>query len=172
LMEDLAPAVQGDQLAGCAPDVAELVLAELAKLQVPRWNDPGLHGIEWLSRRDGGGTLVDLYGSLLTGFMERLGGALEDDAARLLETFSARIGEWAAGSPIDHLVVTHGDYRLDNMMFGAIGPTSDPLAVVDWQTPGHGRPGSDLAYFVGAGLMPADRRANEVGLVREYHSQL
>ena len=33
--------------------------------------------------------------------------------------------------------VTHGDYRLDNLMFA--GPDGGaPIAAVDWQTPGHG----------------------------------
>ena len=34
-----------------------------------------------------------------------------------------------------------------------------------WQTPGHGNGVADLAYFIGAGLLPPDRRAHEWELV-------
>jgi len=51
LMEDLAPAVQGNQITGCHPDQARTAVLELAKLHGPRWGDAGLDGLEWLSRR-------------------------------------------------------------------------------------------------------------------------
>lgn len=173
LLEDLAPRVQGDQLSGCSPDAAELVLAELAALQVPRWNDQSLHDIEWLSRRSAATSpLTELYRGLLPGFMAGIGANLSDDASELISRFADRLIPWVAGSSDAHLVVTHGDFRLDNMMFGAIGPTSDPVAVVDWQTPGHGRPSSDLSYFLGAGLLPDTRRASERALVETYHGRL
>jgi len=63
--------------------------------------------------------------------------------------------------------VTHGDYRLDNLMF-ATTPDGVPCAVVDWQTPGHGNGVGDLAYFIGAGLLPDDRRKYEWELVDLY----
>ena len=40
VLEDLAPAVQGDQIAGCSVVEARIVLDELAKLHAPRWADP------------------------------------------------------------------------------------------------------------------------------------
>ena len=52
LLEDMSPAVQGDQLAGCSPDRAELAVRELTRLHGPRWNDPTLSDIEWLAGND------------------------------------------------------------------------------------------------------------------------
>ena len=46
------------------------------------------------------------------------------------------------------------------------------VTVVDWQTPGHGTPIGDLAYFFGAGLVPTDRRANEHKLLEVYALEL
>ena len=173
VMEDLAPGVQGDQLAGCTPDQASTALDELVKLQAPRWNDPSLADIEWLSRRQTRtATITMLYEAVLPGFMDRIGVRLDDESGKLVQGFAAQIDRWRENTSIDHLVVTHGDYRLDNMMFGAIGPDADPLAVVDWQTPGHGVPGTDLSYFLGAGLLPNARAANERDLIVEYHSKL
>ena len=67
--------------------------------------------------------------------------------------------------------VQHADYRLDNLLFGTDGgcPT---VTVVDWQTVTLGPGPADVSYFLGAGLMPEQRRAHEETLVRDYHRQL
>ncbi len=51
LLEDLAPAQQGDQIAGCDDDIARRSVLELARLHGPRWADPKLADYEFLSRR-------------------------------------------------------------------------------------------------------------------------
>jgi len=174
VMEDLAPRAQGDQLAGISPDRVSLVLEQLALLQVPRWNDASLHNIEWLSRREGSevDALRDIYAAVLPGFLSRLGDRLSANERALVERFATKISAWAGGIARDHLVVTHGDFRLDNMMFGGGDGASADVVVVDWQGPGHGAPTADLAYFLGAGLLPEDRRRHEVELVRQYHDRL
>ena len=53
----------------------------------------------------------------------------------------------------------HGDYRLDNMLFGRSGSRRD-LTVVDWQTVGWGPAMTDVAYFIGCALPVEDRRSN------------
>jgi aminoglycoside phosphotransferase (APT) family kinase protein len=63
--------------------------------------------------------------------------------------------------------VVHGDFRLDNLLFG--GPR---VAVVDWQTVKIGPALSDVAYFIGSALLPEVRRDHEAALVRSYHHQL
>jgi aminoglycoside phosphotransferase (APT) family kinase protein len=65
----------------------------------------------------------------------------------------------------------HGDFRLDNMLFGQ-AEAAAPLAVVDWQTCAHGHPASDVAYFLGAGLLPDLRRREEKELLAHYHAEL
>ena len=57
------------------------------------------------------------------------------------------------------------------MMFGT-DQGGYPLAVVDWQTPGHGPGAADLSYFLGAGLLTDQRRAHERELVAYYHGEL
>ena len=48
----------------------------------------------------------------------------------------------------------------------------DPLAVVDWQTVVWGPPLADASYFLGAGLVPAERRQHERPLLRLYYDAL
>jgi hypothetical protein len=172
VLEDLAPARQGDQLAGCSAAEAALAMDELAKLHAPRWADPGAAALTWLNRnsreslRAGAGVLP----ALLPGFLERYADRLLPEHVRVAEAFVGRLAEWfdARREPF---TVQHGDYRLDNMLFGtpAGGP---PLAVVDWQTASWGPALTDTAYFLGAGLLADERRRHERDLVHRYWTGL
>ena len=48
LLEDLAPALVGDQVAGCSTDEAELAIRELAKFHATWWESPRLAKLDWL----------------------------------------------------------------------------------------------------------------------------
>ena len=50
VMEDLAPAEQGDQISGCSVEQATMAIDEAAKLHGPRWGDPTLGDLTWLDR--------------------------------------------------------------------------------------------------------------------------
>jgi hypothetical protein len=168
LLEDLAPARTGDQLAGCSVDQAAIAVAELPRLHAPRWSDPALAAYSWLHRTndDSPISVVDLYQAVLPGFAERYASRLDADVLALAERFAVSLPGYQAALPAATTVV-HGDYRLDNLLFGTAegGP---PVGVVDWQTVYHGPGVADLAYFLGAGLLPGDRRAHEGELVRLY----
>jgi aminoglycoside phosphotransferase (APT) family kinase protein len=169
MMEDLYPARQGDQIAGCAPDQAAIAVTELAKLHAPRWNDPSLARIEWLNSTDPNAAAAGqtLYGQLVAGFGNRYRDRLEPAHMAVAEALAGRFARWAGGYSGPRAIV-HGDYRLDNMLFGG----RYPVAVVDWQTFSIGAPTSDLSYFIGAGLTPELRRLHERELVRRYHEEL
>ncbi|HXJ35723.1 MAG TPA: phosphotransferase [Candidatus Eisenbacteria bacterium] len=173
VLEDLAPCVQGDQLAGCTVEQAGLAMDELAKLHAPRWNDPALAAVEWLNRN--GTEEAHAFGEmllppLLPGFVERYGHRLDPRHVEIGELLMQRIGRFLRDRPGPR-AVQHGDYRLDNMLFG----TADggyPLAVVDWQTVVWGPPVFDAAYFLGAGLESDPRRTHERELLRRYYGGL
>jgi hypothetical protein len=173
VLEDMAPAHQGDQITGCSVDSAALAVVALAHLHGPRWNDPSLGDLEWLDRRSGsddGAQLGALWQMFFAGFAETYRGYLTTEQFELAEQFGPVIPAWVDGRDGPE-TITHGDYRLDNMLFGvdAGGP---PITVVDWQTPGHGSPATDLSYFCGAGLLPNDRGESERRLVDMYAAAL
>jgi aminoglycoside/choline kinase family phosphotransferase len=172
LMEDLAPAQQGDQLAGCSVDVAEIAIDELVKLHAPRWGDPKLAEYDWLYRDPEAGRMfmMGMLPLFWNGFRERYADRLGSDVHEAGGALFSNLERYLS-SRDEPTTVVHGDYRLDNLLFGAAGGGT-PIAVVDWQTCALGAGLNDVAYFIGAGLQLDDRRAHERDLVRRYHDGL
>lgn len=173
VLEDMTPARQGDQLTGCDLDHARLAVVELARLHAPRWDDPTLHEVDWLTRRtgeEGANALKGIWDMVHPGFEATYSKYLDTEGVELVRRFGEVLVPW-----IEHRegseAVTHGDFRLDNLLFGTAegGP---PVTAVDWQTPGHGSPVPDLSYFCGAGLVPEDRRRHERSLLEAYGETL
>jgi hypothetical protein len=168
VLEDAAPARQGDQIAGCSVAEARLAMRELARLHAPVWDDEQLDAAEWLNQPP----VLDaaVAGQLLVGFIERYEPRVAAEHRAVCEHFVARFDHWMADRRRPFSIV-HGDYRLDNLLFGEAG-AAKPLTVVDWQTVSWGPPMVDTSYFLGAGLSVDDRRTSEEALLREYHQSL
>ncbi len=173
LLEDMSPAEQGDQLEGCSPDVARAAVLELVGLQAPSWCREELKGYDWLYTPPSDVTMDTggLYGQLLPGFIDRYGDRLADDERRII----AQVAE-SPSCPLfqpvgERFCLEHVDYRLDNMLIDA-ARTPPKVTVVDWQSVRIGKPLNDVAYFLGAGLLPEMRRGVEEDIVRAYHRGL
>jgi aminoglycoside phosphotransferase (APT) family kinase protein len=168
VLEDLAPARQGDQIAGASDEQILLAVENLAGLHAPRWGDPTLADIEWL--RTSGGDAIAFVEMVTPMFVERYQHRLSDQARRVFETFGARSGAWIEGEPSTRTLV-HGDYRLDNLMFAT--PTGGaPVSAVDWQTIGVGSGPRDLAYLLGNSAEPEARRRHEPEALARYRDAM
>jgi len=172
LLEDLAPARQGDQLAGCTPEVAKMAIDELVKLHAPRWDDPSLACLTWLHRDRAASRqfMLVLLPGLWDGFRQRYRQDLGPDIHEAGNALFAELEAYITADTEPWSIV-HGDYRLDNLLFDS-SPGGSPVAVVDWQTCTHGPALQDVAYFIGAGLHAPERREVEEDLVRGYHAGL
>ena len=170
VLEDIADGVQGEQLDGCTPEVAEAALVELAALHGATWADPAVAGLPWLQR--GGPAadrfLTDLVTPLWPGFVDRYGDRLAADHLALCDRFVAGLGPWLAGRP-EATAVVHGDFRLDNLLFR---PGDPRPYVVDWQTAAWGAPAADVGYLLGGSLLAEDRRRHADRLLGVYHRAL
>ncbi len=62
------------------------------------------------------------------------------------------------------MTICHGDFRLDNMLFGADGS----FALIDWQMAMRVPGSSDLVYFLVTNLSPEVRRLHEWELIDLY----
>jgi ecdysteroid kinase len=168
VLEDVAPAEQGDQMAGCTIEQARLAIREVTKLHSPFFNDPILKKTQWLNR---GGDTAAAFRPLLKGFYqgfcERYQDRIEPAVIAMGQRYYDGIEEYAEPI-IEPFSLVHTDYRLDNMLFAT--PKGGPeITVVDWQTVSCGSPMNDVAYFIGAGLHMEERRNHEEDLVRLYH---
>jgi aminoglycoside phosphotransferase (APT) family kinase protein len=172
LLADQAPAVQGDQLAGCGEQQARLAVTALAGLHGPSWCDP-----VWLDFEGIAFTRPDEVSAKGLGEVARMSLEITLDklgdrmSAADRDTFTAAMGLVAPWLLAEHdrFSLLHGDYRLDNMLFY---PDAAKVTVVDWQTLGVGLPARDLAYFTATSLKPELRSAIEQDLVDEYHRAL
>ena len=168
LLEESRDAEPGDQIVGCSAAQARLAIGALARLHAPVLGDEALAGSDWLNRPSP--INQALVAQLLPGFLERYGERVAPEHRALCERFVERLDAWLADRRGPQGLV-HGDFRLDNLLFGPPG-SAEPLTVVDWQTVGWGGAMTDAAYFIGGGLPVADRRRHERELLGEYHAAL
>jgi hypothetical protein len=164
LLEDIAPATQGDQIKGCTVDEARAAMLALARLHAPVLGDLAVGSAPWLNQPNP--LNQGLLTALFTGFVERYGERIEPEHLAVCERLIPSSDGWG-NDRRPPLGLVHGDYRLDNLLFG-----DGTCHVVDWQTVGWGPAMADASYFLGNGLLVDDRRAHEENLVRAYHEAL
>ncbi len=172
LLADQAPAVQGDQIAGCGEQEARLAVVALAGLHGPSWQDPAYLDFPAIAfgRPDeasakGLGEVAKMSADIT---LEKLGDRMTADDRETFSTTMGLVEPWLLAER-DRFALMHGDFRLDNMLFD---PDRTRVSVVDWQTLGVGLPARDLAYFTATSLDSQLRSAIEQGLVDEYHRAL
>ena len=86
---------------------------------------------------------------------------------RLAEAFGPRIADYMGDVAAGPQTLIHGDFRTDNMFFGAEG--GDDFALIDWQASGIGSGLWDVAYFLGGSVSTETRRRIEREVLEEYH---
>lgn len=170
VLDDVSEGEQGEQLAGCDADVAAAALDEMAALHGPVWGSPDVGALRWLNRAspESAAFTTSLVTPLLPGFLERYGDRLEPEHVGVCERFVSVMEPWLSRATGPG-TATHGDFRLDNLLF----VPGDPRPwVVDWQTASWGPAAADVAYFLGGSLSTEDRRDHEEDLLRSYHDAL
>jgi len=168
VMQDLAPAEQGDQIAGCSTEVARAAVLELVGLHAPTWRDERWQKL--LGRVQDGpfANMKGFYHDTVGEFVSRYTAQLPEEHIRFIEAI-----DQAQACPMFEFhgadfALEHYDYRLDNVMIDA----ANRVTTVDWQSVRVGKPLNDVAYFIGSALDPEVRRSVEVDILREYHEQL
>ena len=171
LFEDLAPERGGNQLEGCGLADAEAAIQQAAALHSATKDHPAVLGADWLRGREG--LLAEigrLYHQAHRIFRERYDGQLAADALALCDELDRRVDRWLGRQPEEPCLI-HGDFRLDNMLFG-VGNGAEPIAIVDWQTCAIGCGMTDVGYFMGCGIGSALRRPNEAALLGLYAEEM
>ncbi|MBB2992985.1 hypothetical protein FHR72_004492 [Mycolicibacterium iranicum] len=173
VLADMAPAEQGDQIAGCTPAEAALAVEALAGLHGPSWGERRFFDLPCIvmpkpgdeAAAKGMGDVAVMAADIT---LDKLGGSVSDEDRDTLLTSMGLVTPWLLAVP-ERFSLMHGDYRLDNLLYD---PDRTRVTVVDWQTIGIGLPTRDLAYFTATSLLPEQRAESERDLVERYHSTL
>ena len=168
LLEHLDGLRTGDQQASCTESEAEAIVRALATMHAAWWDSQELRRHDWLPAFDETGAVWQERSRVgLQPFLDQHGGWLPDGFDSTNERIVERLIELQGGVDGSPQTLVHGDFRLENMMFGE--PRSDDeLVIIDWQLLGFGPGTYDLAYFMGQSLTVEMRRAREEDLLRLY----
>jgi aminoglycoside phosphotransferase (APT) family kinase protein len=174
LMEDLAAYRPGDQAAGCGIDDAQLCVEVMARLHSAWWGSTDAPELAWVPNVDG-----DMHRAGMVGAAEATWAPFLANFGHLVAPEIIDAGtHYLAQLPVLHhrmgeapQTLIHGDFRLDNVMFG-VTPEQHPIALVDWQGVIVSKGAHDLAYLLTQNVRTDIRRAHERELVADYSRQL
>ena len=171
LLEDLAAAEMGDQVAGCDPTRAAIALGVLARLHATAWGDACPPLRHWFTNGDIVPRLFHAqYKNNRRSFeafaAERLSDHAMAHVKAIRKTGLERITRMHEAAP---RTILHGDFRLDNLFFAADGSLA---AIIDWQTVNRGPGALDVAYFIAGSLPPETPESAIDDLLRGYHEVL
>ena len=155
ILSDLAPARQGDQLAGLGlarPRAVHRRGGHAPRASVGR--SAARADMPWLAR-DNGDLVRALFPQLYLGFRERYAARLAPEILDVGAGIVASLDAYLSREPAARTLV-HGDLRIDNILFA---PDGDACWLVDWQTLGRGSGATDLAYLVGTSIADPFERA-------------
>jgi aminoglycoside/choline kinase family phosphotransferase len=174
VMEDLSEYTMGDQVKGCSVARAEVAMRELGMLHASFWEKvdapefeflpyhfPGIHAEAMLGgARAGWDNMVSIFGDLISD-------EIKANKDRVLDAVP-KMQQWLVQHPY---TLIHGDFRMDNLMFGT-KPEHSALAAIDFQGALRCKGIQDVAYLLSHNMDIAECRANEARLVELWRSTL
>ena len=173
LLEDMAPAVAGNDFTGCTYDEAILIVNEIAKLHAQWWNSPELDTIPWLPTGEPNVDFahVRFKETVLPGVMNNFGHTFSPKVKSVVDAYCKNFSTVVNMISATPHTLTHSDYRLVNLLIGGNSP-SQTITVVDWQRVAKAKGLVDLAFFTVLSLPPERRREWEWPLLEFYHEQI
>ena len=170
VMQDLRGMATVDQIDGASAAPAMTAVRAIARMHGRYWNrvdQPPVAGFHDAATPERRRLVQHVYQASLPAAFERLGDLFPEPMRRLAEAYGHRIVEHTDAIAAGPLTFCHGDFRLDNMFFGA--DESDDFAAVDWQVCGVRGGLYDVAYFLSSSVPVDVRRDIEAEAVAEYH---
>jgi hypothetical protein len=161
LLEDVSTRGRAlDQVVGCTLEEARPAIRALARFHAGFWDDPSLVDIDWLPRigdEPYPSAVTAAYDAAWPRVQELFPDAMTPAVQAFGDRYSARIPalfDYLGQPPV---VLSHADWRLDNLFFA---PDGDVIAL-DWQLVDRSVGPRDLAYLVTQSLNVDDRAGYE-----------
>ena len=173
LLEDLAPARNGNWVEGSSVEDVAAVLLALARMHARWWEDPAVVDAPWLALTSmlAPSVVAEVLEQAWPTFLARLGIPADDDIRSMKEWISSTLHE--ASTTLFETgprTLVHNDVQADNLFFP--DDPARPLVLVDWQLATYGRCVIDVASAIQANLPISVRRRAEPELLRLYHDAL
>ena len=172
VLEDLSSMLAGDQIQGASASQALTAVRMIARMHGHFWNRvdrPPLSGFHDNTRPEVRPVAQLVYLAHLPAMLNNFGYLLSKPMRKLAESFGVRLADYVEDIASGPRTFTHGDFRVDNMLFGADDKVNDEFAVVDWQASGLGSGLYDVAYFMGGSVPTGIRRQIEHEALEEYY---
>ena len=173
LIEDMSGWHSPDQLIGPTQEQAEQAIDALAALTAAFWDSSELSNqSSWLPdfnvdyMRDTGRD----YRACLPEFLRRYETKLPSGSGDAARTIAERYDDLTEALSTGPQVLTHYDYRLENMFFS--DDAAEGFCALDWQLVIRARPGWDIAYFMGTNLPVPFLDEHGEALRNRYFQQL
>ena len=135
---------------------------------------PTIPALAWVPRVNGDMYKVGMVAGVKVGWepcMEIFGSVVPDEVKSAKERYLAGLPGLHDRMGSGHQTLLHGDFRLDNLLFGQEGGHRD-VVLIDWQGIIVSKPTQDLAYFLTQNVTTDVRRKHEDELLERYHSAL
>lgn len=172
LMQDISDYRMGSQVDGATLAECELMVDFLARLHASFWNK--LEDVAWLPHMSGSQNATNMavgcehgWEQLLSYFGEFVPEPINANRDLYIKSISS-LQERLDQSP---RTLIHGDFRMDNMLFGQ-KPGHEALMVVDFQGPLKGNGIQDLGYLLSHSAKTEIRQQHERELIARYVDQL
>jgi hypothetical protein len=136
-----------DQIEGCTLAQARPAIRTLARLHACFWDDPALEELDWLGRLDSErytGAVAFAYDLAWPRVQELFPDDVTPEVKSFGDGYAKRLPALFEKLSEAPLVLSHGDWRLDNLFF----THDDDVIALDWQLIDRSVGPRDLAYLV------------------------
>ncbi|MBY0302240.1 MULTISPECIES: phosphotransferase [Sphingomonas] len=169
VMEDLSRVSRaGDQIAGCDLRDARAVVGELAKLHRTFYPMAAASAPDWAMTM---AATADYWSGAIANSLPLIrdvaAGEISEAEMATVAAAVAAAHRWYS-LPVTRATLTHGDPRVDNILFLDHDDGSVEAVLIDWQMTGWRNPMHDVGYFLSGSVTRADRRAHERDLLAYY----
>jgi len=174
LLEDLTDYRPGDQTRGATLGEAQLAIASVARLHAATWHAERREDLAWWPTIEGplySGAIGAAVATVFDQTMQTFAAFVRPEVVAAADRYKAAIPELHRLMAQGPQALIHGDFRLDNFMFG-VTEQHRPFVMLDMQAPIVTKSIHDVAYLVTQSIDVDLRRAHERELVEQYHRSL
>jgi hypothetical protein len=170
LIEEITDAQMIDEVAGCTAAQAEQAIRGIAKFHAAWWDNPKLEALDWMPYANSPvqQAAEPSYNQAWEPFLSAFGGLMTPAMRDIAANMCTHVVDLLNALAEPPRTIAHGDFRLDNVFFGANGA----VAAIDWQISFRGRGIFDVAYFLSSCVEPDVRKAHEMRLLKIWHDAI